>query len=75
MSPSYQLTLSLNLTLHHNVCRSFHPQLIRYLFKGSCIYSTVDGDGAALVSAPTQFPENPKHTSSSTTAMAKCWGR
>lgn len=33
------------------------------------------GDGvAALVSAPTQFPENTKHTSSKTTAMAKHWG-
>lgn len=50
------------------MCQSFHPQLIQYLFKGSCTYSAVDGQcclshgadgGVALVSTPTQFPENP----------------
>lgn len=45
-----------------------HPQPIQYLLKGFCTYSTVDGQcclshggdgGAAMVSALTQFPENP----------------
>lgn len=73
-----------NLTLYHHhwkkktcVCEPFHPKQIKYLFWGcvfiqQCCLSHVDG-GTALVSGPTQFPENPKHTSSR--IMAKCWGQ
>lgn len=56
--------VSLNWTLLLTV----HSQLIQTLPKGVCTCSAVDGQrclshggdgGAALVSTPTQFPENP----------------
>lgn len=61
---------------------NLYLQLIQDLFKDFFIYSvdgqcclSYGGGGDGLVSAPTQFPENPKHTSLRTTAMAKCCER
>lgn len=62
---------------HSSLC----PRPARYLFGLFCRYSAdgrrclSHGRGDGLVSAPTQFPENPKHASLSTTAMAKCCGQ
>ena len=84
---SFSKSVNWNLTLHHNywpVSASHSTHISSNFFIGFCTFSTVDGQcclshgggdgGAALVSAPTQFPENPKHTSSTTTAMAKMLG-